>query len=63
VVITKEIKQGGSTVESKDPDKDTTPSPPFLERLMIEKLIVYPNFDIVGELKNLYINIPLLQAL
>jgi hypothetical protein len=30
---------------------------------MIEKLIVYPNFDIVGELKNLYIKIPLLQAL
>jgi hypothetical protein len=30
---------------------------------MIEKPTVYPNFDIVGELKNLYINIPLLQAL
>jgi hypothetical protein len=30
---------------------------------MIEKPVVYPNFDIVGELKNLYIKIPLLQAL
>jgi hypothetical protein len=30
---------------------------------MIAKLTVYPNFDIVGELKNLYIKIPLLQAL
>jgi hypothetical protein len=30
---------------------------------MIEKPTVYPNFDIVGELKNLYIKIPLLQAL
>jgi hypothetical protein len=30
---------------------------------MIEKLTIYPNFDIVGELKNLYIKIPLLQAL
>jgi hypothetical protein len=39
------------------------PSPPFPERLMIEKPVVYPNFDIVGELKNLYIKIPLLQAL
>jgi hypothetical protein len=28
---------------------------------MIAKLVVYPNFNIVGELKNLYINIPLLQ--
>jgi hypothetical protein len=30
---------------------------------MIEKPVVYPNFDIVGELKNLYVKIPLLQAL
>jgi len=30
---------------------------------MIAKPTVYPNFDLVGELKNLYINIPLLQAL
>jgi hypothetical protein len=39
------------------------PFPPFLKILMIEKLTIYPNFDIVGELKNLYIKIPLLQAL
>jgi hypothetical protein len=30
---------------------------------MIDKPIVYPNFDIVGELENLYVKIPLLQAL
>jgi hypothetical protein len=30
---------------------------------MIEKLVVYPNFDVVGELKNLYVRNPLLQAL
>jgi hypothetical protein len=30
---------------------------------MIEKPVVYPNFDIVGELKNLYVKIPLLQSL
>ena len=63
MVITEEIEQGGNTVESQDPDKDATPSPPFPEILMIEKPTVYPNFDIVGELKNLYIKIPLLQAL
>jgi hypothetical protein len=63
VVITEEIEQGGNTVESQDLDKDATPSPLFPERLMIAKSTVYPNFDIVGELKNLYIKIPLLQAL
>ena len=63
VVIIEEIEQGGNIVESQDPDKDATPSPSFREILMIEKSTVYPSFDIVGELKNLYIKIPLLQAL
>jgi hypothetical protein len=61
VVITEEIDQGGNTVESQDPDKDATPSPPFPEILMIAKPAKYPNFDIVGELKNLYVKIPPLQ--
>jgi hypothetical protein len=30
---------------------------------MIEKPAMYPNFDIVGKLKNLYVKIPLLQDL
>jgi hypothetical protein len=63
VVITEEIKQRGNTVESQDPDKDAAPSPLFPKILMIEKLTIYPNFDIIGELKNLYIKIPLLQSL
>jgi hypothetical protein len=63
VVIIEEIEQGGNTVESQDSDKDEIPSPPFPERLMIAKPTVYPEFDIVGELKNLYIKIPLLQSL
>jgi hypothetical protein len=63
VEIIEEIKRGGDTVESQDPDKGATPSPLFPERLMIAKLTVYPNFNLVGELKNLYIKIPLLQAL
>jgi hypothetical protein len=58
-----EIKPGGYIVESQDPDKGTTPSPPFPERLMIAKPTVYPKFDLVRELKNLYIKIPLLQSL
>jgi hypothetical protein len=63
MVITEEIDHGGNRVKSQDLDKDATPFPPFPKRLMIEKPTVYPNFDIVGELKNLYIKIPLLQAL
>eukprot|EP00253_Pinus_taeda_P026992 PITA_26992 len=41
----------------------TTPSPPFLERLVIPRPIQYPDFDILGELQNLYIKIPFLQAI
>jgi hypothetical protein len=63
VVITKEIEQGGNTFKSQDPDKDATPSPPFPKILMIEKPVMYPNVDIVGELKNLSVKIRLLQAL
>jgi hypothetical protein len=63
VVITEETEQGENTVEQQNPDKDVISPPPFPERLMIEKPVVYPNFDIVGELKNLCVKIPLLQAL
>ena len=63
MVITEEEEQGGNIVEQQNPDEDVIPPPPFPERWMIEKPIVYPNFDIIGELKNLYVKIPLLQAL
>jgi len=63
MVITKEIRQGRDTVESKDSGKDEIPSPSFPERLMIEKPTVYPDFNIVGELRNLYIKILVLEAL
>eukprot|EP00253_Pinus_taeda_P012276 PITA_12276 len=41
----------------------TTSSPPFPERLVIPRPIQQPNFDILGELQNLYIKIPFLQAI
>jgi hypothetical protein len=63
VVITEEAEQGENTVEQQNPDKDVISSPPFPERIMIAKPVVYPNFDIVGELKNLCVKIPLLQAI
>eukprot|EP00253_Pinus_taeda_P008534 PITA_08534 len=41
----------------------TASSPPFPERLVIPRPIQQPNFDILGELQNLYIKIPFLQAI
>eukprot|EP00253_Pinus_taeda_P012698 PITA_12698 len=41
----------------------TASSPPFPEWLVISRPIQYPDFDILGELKNLYIKIPFLQAI
>eukprot|EP00253_Pinus_taeda_P032295 PITA_32295 len=41
----------------------TTSSPPFQERLFIPQPIQQTNFDILGELQNLYIKIPFLQAI
>jgi len=41
----------------------TTSSPPLLERLIIPRPIHYLDFDILGELQNLYIKIPLLKAI
>eukprot|EP00253_Pinus_taeda_P006540 PITA_06540 len=41
----------------------TTSSPPFPERLVITRPIQQPNFNILGELQNLYIKIPFLQAI
>eukprot|EP00253_Pinus_taeda_P033127 PITA_33127 len=44
-------------------NQETTSSPPFPERLVIPRPIQQPNFDILGELQNLYIKIPFLQAI
>lgn len=41
----------------------STSSPPFPERLVIYRPIQCPEFDILGELQNLYIRIPFLQAI
>ena len=34
---------------------------PFLERLVIEKPVVHPEYNILNELKNICVKIPLLQ--
>eukprot|EP00253_Pinus_taeda_P035424 PITA_35424 len=41
----------------------STSSPSFPERLVIPRPVQYPDFDILGELQNLYIRIPFLQAI
>ena len=55
-----EINHGEDTVEQQDSEKLITTSPPFPKRLAIAKTIFYPEFDLLGELKNLCIKIPLL---
>ena len=47
---------------------DTQPTqmvrePPYPERLILPKAVGQPQFNILGELKNMYVKIPLLQAL
>ena len=37
--------------------------PPYLEILILPKVVGQPQFNLLGELKNLYVKIPLLQAL
>ena len=52
----------------KDTFIDTQPTqlirePPYPERLILPKVVGQPQFNLLGELKNLYVKIPLLQAL
>ena len=37
--------------------------PPFPERLEIGKHVIHPEYDILNELKNVYVKIPLLKAI
>ena len=37
--------------------------PPYPEILMLPKVVGQPQFNLLGELKNIYVKIPLLQAL
>jgi len=50
-------------VKGQTHDQETTSSPPFPERLIIPCPIEHPDFGILGELRNLCIKIPLLQAI
>ena len=52
-----------NVVKQQTQEQATTSSPPFQERLIIPRPIEYPDFDLLGELKNLCIKVPLLQAI
>jgi hypothetical protein len=60
VVIKEETTQGKNTIEKHNPNENVISPPLFFERMMIEKPTVYSNFDIVEELKNQCVKIPLL---
>ena len=55
--------QRENTVTQKSHEQIITFSPPFPERLIIPCPIEYPDFDLLGELKNLCVKMPLLQAI
>jgi len=55
--------QRNNTIKQKNHEQIITSSPSFPERLIIPRPIEYPNFDLLGELKNLCVKIPLLQAI
>jgi len=51
------------TVESSFNKTTETAEPPFPECLALTKTLEPPAFNLLGELQNLYVKIPLLQAL
>jgi hypothetical protein len=59
----KPANNNAETVESTSNNNDQTADPPFPERLALTKTLEQPAFNLLGELQNLYVKIPLLQAL
>ena len=58
-----EEKEGRDIVDQRDTKNLIISSPPFPERLTLPKPIVSLDFDLLGELKNLCIKIPIRQAI
>jgi hypothetical protein len=52
--------QEPSKVENSHPELQ---NPPYPERLHLEKPFTQPEFDFLGELKNVCVKIPLFQAI
>lgn len=63
LLLVEQAPQVENMVKQKTHDQTITSSPPFPERLIIPRTIKYPDFDLLGKLKNLCVKMPLLQAL
>ena len=55
--------QRENTVKQKSHEQTITSSPPFPERLITPHPIKYLDFSLLGELKNICVKIPVLQAI
>jgi len=59
----KSSNKNAGTIESPSNKTAETAEPPFPEHLALTKTLEPPAFNLLGELQNLYVKIPLLQAL
>eukprot|EP00253_Pinus_taeda_P020212 PITA_20212 len=59
----KSSNNNAEAVESSSNKTAQTAEPPFPERLALTKTFEPPAFNLLGEMQNLYVKIPLLQAL
>ena len=58
-----EIGKDKEKIDQQRPEELRVTLPPFPERLNLPRPIITPDFDILAELRNLCIKIPLLQAI
>jgi len=63
LLLIQQTPQMDNTVKQKSHDQTITTSPPFPERLIIPCPIECLDFNLLGELKNLCVKIPILQAI
>jgi len=61
-LINKENQQTSTSIDQTQQNQQTQ-TPPFPKRLNLHKQILQPEFDLLDELKNVCIKIPLLQAI
>jgi hypothetical protein len=60
---TNSSKENQDTTPKQSHEQELLPEPPYPERLCIEKSPTQPEFDLLGELQNVCVKIPLFQAI
>ena len=58
IIMKNKVSESQRNIQTQVPQ-----TPPFPERFLIEKPIVQSEFDIMNELRNVCVKIPLLQAI